>query len=682
MRHTTTSLTLAAALTILTTAPTWAGLPPGLLPGHDDLGASRVIVLPTLDREALLAEDASETGSERRPRPNRFAVAQPASLTPADFGAWKVLDDGWHAWRGEISSPGALSLNLRFDIFDLPVGARLWIHDGEGGTLHGPYTSDNRDRRGGLSTPVVLGDTVAIELLVPPGQKRAELARIGQVNHGYRAFGEAASAAKQGSCNIDVVCPEGNAWRDQIRSVARYTITTIEGTFLCTGTLVNNHRLDERPLFLSADHCGVTPNSDHTMVVYWNYESAVCGNLSGGSLATNQLGATTLAQWDWDTGSDFLLVELDDPPPPNANVYFAGWDAGGAVPGGAVGIHHPSGDEKAISFEYDALGTIWNSHWVIPDWDLGTTEQGSSGSCIFDPSSRRCVGTLSGGHASCSNPTGDDWYGKVSVSWNGNGTVATRLRDHLDPDGTGVLFLDGMDPGGVTPSGVSWLIPAVASTPGAGGTDWRSEIVVANPTASPVTATMSFVAEGAAWPGIQLGSARTVPANGTLYLEDPVVAYRPTAGIMVVTVTSDEATVMSRTYNLAPSGATFGQGIPPVALETATAPDEVMIPFMHSAPARFRTNVGLIQASSGSFQVRVTVYDSSGSPLGARTYTVSSGYFQANNIMSELGLSNQIVEGGWIRVELLSGAPAYWTAWGSVVDANTGDGTYVLPVER
>jgi hypothetical protein len=681
MRH-AIALLLFAATIILPTPGAEAGLPPGLLPGAADLTSAESVILPTLDRQALLAEDAVASGAERRPRPNRFAVAQHVALSPSDFGAWTTLDDGWRAWRGDVTSPGALSLNLRFDTFELPAGARLWIHDGNGATLHGPFTAADRDRKGGLSTPVVLGDTVAVELLVPPKHPTTELFSIGQVNHGYRAFGERLDAAKQGSCNIDVVCPEGDGWRDQIRSVARYTITTSEGTFLCTGTLVNNHRMDERPLFLSADHCGVTPNTDHTMVVYWNYESPICGNLSGGSLAQSQIGASTLAQWDWDSGSDFLLVALNDTPPASANVHYAGWDATGATPFGAVGIHHPSGDEKAISFETSALGTIWASHWVIPDWDLGTTEQGSSGSCIFDPSSQRCVGTLSGGHAACSNPTGDDWYGKVSVSWDGDGTAASRLRDHLDPDGTGVLFLDGMDASTVNPSGVSWLIPAVASTSGSGGTDWRSEIVVVNPTSLPISATLFFVESGDAWPGSQLGSTRTVPANGTLYLEDPVAAFRPTAGIVVVTVTSDEAMVMSRTYNLAPSGATFGQGIPPVDLETADAPDEVLIPFMHSDPARFRTNIGLVQASSGTFRALVTVYSSSGEALGARTYTVSSGYFQANNIMSQLGIGNQIVEGGWVRVELLSGSPAYWTAWGSVVDATTGDGTYVLPVER
>lgn len=659
-----------------------AGLPPGLLPAARDAGPVATITLPTLDHGALLDEDLKAVEAGIRPRPTRFAVAQPVALTPQTSGHWSVLDDGWQAWRVRIDSPGALSLNLRLERLDLPRGGLLWLYAPTGDSLRGPYTATDRDAEGGLSTPVVLGESAIVELVLPPGAERTGVLAITQVNHGYRAFGAAGSPAKQGSCNIDVICPEGDAWRQQIRSVARYTITTAEGTFLCTGTLVNNHLEDDRPLFLSADHCEVTPNTDHTMVVYWNFEAPTCGALTGGSLAQSQIGATALSQWNWDIGSDFMLAELDEVPDAAFNVYFAGWDASGDQPQGAVGIHHPSGDEKAISFEYDPLGTIWNSHWVIPDWDLGTTEQGSSGSCIFDPTTKRCIGTLSGGYASCSNPTGDDWYGKIAVSWEGGGTPATRLRDILDPGGTGVLRLDGREPSGVAPSGVSWMFPAVASTLGANGTDWRSEIVVANPTTSPVAVTTYYVADGEAWPGVQLGSTRTAPAMGTLYLEDPVAAQRPTAGILVVVVDSEEAAVMSRTYNLAPQGSTFGQGIPAVRLDTVTAPDEVILPFMHSAPGSFRTNVGLVQASSGSYTARVTVYSSGGAALGARTYTLSSAYFQATNIMSELGLANQVVEGGWIRVELLSGSPAYWTAYGSVVDAVNGDGTYVMPVER
>jgi len=45
-----------------------------------------------------------------------------------------------------------------------------------------------------------------------------------------------------------------------------------------------------------------------------------------------------------------------------------------------------------------------------------------------------------------------------------------------------------------------------------------------------------------------------------------------------------------------------------------------------------------------------------------------------------MGIGSQTVEGGWIRVTLVSGAPAFWTTYATVIDANTDDPTYIFPV--
>ena len=62
----------------------------------------------------------------------------------------------------------------------------------------------------------------------------------------------ATSGEKRGSCNINVVCPDGDPWRNQIRSVARITMS---GMFVCTGQLINNTAQDDTPYFLTAQHC-------------------------------------------------------------------------------------------------------------------------------------------------------------------------------------------------------------------------------------------------------------------------------------------------------------------------------------------------------------------------------------------------------------------------------------------
>ena len=54
------------------------------------------------------------------------------------------------------------------------------------------------------------------------------------------------------------------------------------------------------------------------------------------------------------------------------------------------------------------------------------------------------TGQLHGGDAACGFDL-PDWYGKLSVSWEGGGTSATRLKDWLDPENSGATVVDGRD---------------------------------------------------------------------------------------------------------------------------------------------------------------------------------------------------------------------------------------------
>lgn len=405
-------------------------------------------VFPKIDIERLLAEDRARAKDakeqQRRPGPLRFAVPANVSFTLKDSGTWRTLSDG-RLWRLRIQSPGAKNINLGITRFDMPEGAKLWIYDPDHKRVDGPYSSRDRSRKGRLWTPAIDGEEIVVEVFVPTGV-REPLILISRVNQGYRDFSKDGPDKGHGACNNDVICPEGDPWRDQIRSVARYTI---DGAFLCTGQLVNNTALDFTPYFLSANHCGVSAANDDTLVFYWNYESPNCGDLGGGSLADNQTGAIFRAS---SAPSDFLLVELEEDPDPSFNVFFTGWDATGTAPASTVGIHHPSGDVKSISFNTNAVTSTdylddvtdaTEAHWRVDDWEDGTTEGGSSGSCLWDAATKRCVGQLHGGFAFCTATDESDWYGKFSVSWTGGGTNATRLSNWLDPVGGGTTL--GMD---------------------------------------------------------------------------------------------------------------------------------------------------------------------------------------------------------------------------------------------
>ncbi|MBZ0270346.1 proprotein convertase P-domain-containing protein, partial [bacterium] len=144
----------------------------------------------------------------------------------------------------------------------------------------------------------------------------------------------------------------------------------------------------------------------------------------------------------------------EEDPDPLSNVYWGGWDRTGVAPSGSICIHHPSTDEKAISWNDDLLTTMnscigggSSTHWRVNDWEDGTTEPGSSGSGLWHPGTHRIIGFLSGGIASCST-IGYDCFGKFSLAWSGSST-SSRLSDWLDPIGSGAMTMDGSFSDGV-----------------------------------------------------------------------------------------------------------------------------------------------------------------------------------------------------------------------------------------
>lgn len=427
-----------------------------LAAGSKHLDAIEKLQLPALDNETLLQAEMARRGPGIAPR---FAESMIVDVSPETHGTW-TYRSGRAIWRLRVPSPGAKSLNFGFDKYVMPPGGKLMLFSADLKQIQGPFTPADNEEHAELWTPVVSGDDIIIEVSVPEGSEQELELHLKSVNHDFLGFSDVASSILSGSCNLDVVCGSEDGWsivdqyRDIIQSVAVYGQG---GTTFCTGFLVNNAREDCTPFFMTADHCGIGPGNAASLVVYWNYMNSECRQ--PGSVESGQNGDGSLA--DFNTGSvfraayspsDMVLVELDDPVSETADAFFAGWDAREVLEQDTIiAVHHPSTDEKRISFEFDGVYRgAWGqgstpvangNHLVIADWDIGTTEGGSSGSPIFD-SDKRVVGQLHGGQAACGNNAYDS-YGWFATSWVGGGTASSRLQDWLDPDNTGILTLDG-----------------------------------------------------------------------------------------------------------------------------------------------------------------------------------------------------------------------------------------------
>jgi hypothetical protein len=409
-------------------------------------------IMPSFDLSAQLAAD--EINHTNKLGPYRFGYEHIVNLNINNSGYWDVLSNGDKIWRLKLISPGALSINLIFNDFFIPEGGHLHLYNNDRSMVLGAYDNSNNNSNNSLGTDLIKGDEIVVEYYQPHWVTSSARLFIGMVVHGYRDINSwyPLKVNESGACNMDVICPDGIPWSNEIRSVARIVV----GGGLCTGTLVNNTLQDGTPYFLTANHCG--PSSMGSAVFRFNYDSPICGSqttANSQSSVGNSINGSSYKASKAD--SDFGLIELNTTPPASYNVYYAGWDNSGNTPQTAVSIHHPSGDVKKISFDDDplqsasGLSSVNNSEWRIEAWErLTTTEGGSSGSGLWNEN-YHLVGQLHGGQAACGNSI-NDYYGKFSMSWDGNGSssASQRLQNWLDPQNSGVSSLDGYDPNQAT----------------------------------------------------------------------------------------------------------------------------------------------------------------------------------------------------------------------------------------
>ncbi len=404
-------------------------------------------VAAPVDVGALLAQD--ELDQTRPGLPLRIGLRMEVDLGPKNSGEWEELRGGGQVWRLKVESREALWLVLGFDRFRLPAGAVMTVSDPNRRTVLGPYTTLDVREHGELWLPPVAGDALVVELTWPESLRELDPAlHLGTVSHGYKNFGTIGAAITgpgstggaetlgSGGCNVDVNCPLGANWQNQKRGAV---ILLSGGSGFCSGSLINTTANDCRPYVLTAAHCGAGVSTTFG----FNYERPGCASGSAPPPTTQVVsGAAVRANY---SSSDFTLLEMSSAPPANFGVYYSGWSRSPTAPTESWCIHHPSADVKKITFNDDALvnGSNWGAnHWRVTEWEIGTTEGGSSGSPLFDQN-QRIVGQLHGGSASCSSLTYDE-FGKLDASWTGGGTATTRLSNWLDPTGTGAVAMDGV----------------------------------------------------------------------------------------------------------------------------------------------------------------------------------------------------------------------------------------------
>ncbi|WP_320019239.1 PKD domain-containing protein [Labilibaculum manganireducens] len=380
----------------------------------------------------------------------QYAYRYTTSYNALNSGKWQVLDDGRRVWRISISSPGAYSLGLIFSKFRIPAGSQMFVYNNQSNRILGAYNEKNNKESGRFSVEPLQGDEITVEYIEPLHPDFIADLEIGSVLHDYKnIFNQLQGASRlksSGTCNVNINCTAGDEWQVEKHSVCHI----LYGGYIASGALINNTGYDGRPFLLTAHHAVNTQEDADVAIFVFNYEAVDCES-SVGSKSQSISGSSLLAT---TSGLDFTLLELSVIPPASYSPYYAGWDRSGRVPINTTCIHHPQGDVKKISADYDAPLTDSysdtkftfdpNTHWLILEWDLGTTEGGSSGSPLFDEN-HRLIGDLTGGAADCEDPE-YDYFAKFSESWANYSEANQQLKFWLDPLNLGVETIDGVDP--------------------------------------------------------------------------------------------------------------------------------------------------------------------------------------------------------------------------------------------
>jgi hypothetical protein len=389
-------------------------------PLSEQLGVKLLLEVPMVDLPGInlaqvLTEDAAETSGLVRE-----SVSVPLHFDPAMGRLYEVGQGGW-LWVLDVRAPGSYGVRIHFTDFKLPEGGRAIVYDPQiPDNLPADYTGRGPLGSGEFWAWTSWSDTARVEVYLPPevGAERVnQYFRIDQAMHIYRnpQTGQTGYGSRELACHNDLECYPN--WTQAGGGVGRMQFTIGSSGFSCSGAMLNNSGGDLAPYFMTARHCmqdnGQALNS---LQVYWFFQRAGCGGAVPSMGSVPRSDRCTYVRTD--SARDMSLVMIEGAVP--RTLWWAGNDPA-AVPDGAglIGIHHPDGTRKRISFGYKWPGAINCGATGLQSglpvtWNSGTIEPGSSGSPLFI-SNGAFVGVASCGFGIC--PGGslvDSYYG----SWN------------------------------------------------------------------------------------------------------------------------------------------------------------------------------------------------------------------------------------------------------------------------
>jgi len=291
--------------------------------------------------------------------------------------------------------------------------------------------------------------------------------------------------------------------------------------------------------------------------------------------------------------------------------------------------------------------------------------------------------------------------GRYTLSFRlaGGGGAGHGVRVEVDGDGAAgevevQLAEAGTACAGIAAPTQTLIVPMAAHLPGSKGTNWRTDVFssLAGASAAAVDVEIAYLEHAAA----NADPSRVVfvePPGGRSLADIAASPFGVASGKGALLLrwrraAGDEQArlrVASRTYNLLgagnslglPAGATFGQEVPAIPIETAIpAGGTAWITGLAQRTGVARSNVGLLAAGDAGAAVTLDFFAAGGAPLLSRPVTLRAWeYLQLDKVLQ--GVAGG-VDAASLRIALAPGS-APLVAYASVVDEVTGDPVTLLP---
>ncbi|HEV7765769.1 MAG TPA: hypothetical protein VGQ76_12265 [Thermoanaerobaculia bacterium] len=217
-------------------------------------------------------------------------------------------------------------------------------------------------------------------------------------------------------------------------------------------------------------------------------------------------------------------------------------------------------------------------------------------------------------------------------------------------------------------SGIELFIPVISRTPGAGGTQWRTDLIIANRNESEDT-DVKLVYRPSVGPATQ--STFEVPATGSVTIPDVLLTtfgQTQSYGTLWLGSLNEEANIVAhvRIYNVGNSAGEFGQLIQALPIDTLSK--RVWMNGINGINGN-RTNVGIANPSSVAAKYSLNWYDRSGNLQGTLLNLTVQPWEVV--LFNEIFSTLHSAPDNSVSILLNSDRPLY--AYASVVRNDTGD---------